>query len=147
VNDEDLEAFKKAGIVVPEAKVLEIKLPFDLPAQKIKSKYNNTKTIYNGEKYDSVAEAERAKFLDSLYEAGLRKLRQPRFKLGVPENVYVADFFVTRPGLPSHVEDVKGMKTAKFMRDVKLWKAYGEWDLWIVTGAKVEVIEGGRKAR
>ena len=39
-------------------------------------------------------------------------IEQPRFWLGVPENVYIADFLVITD--QPHVVDVKGMWTAKF---------------------------------
>jgi len=88
-----------------------------------------------GRTFGSRAEMRYALYLEEAYEAGfvLDYICQPRIWLGVPENVYVPDFFVV-PGcsiLPHYI-DVKGMRTAKFKRDVKLFKEYGRSKLIIV---------------
>lgn len=96
---------------------------------------------FNGKVYASKAEAQRARELKVWCETeGTTVTPQPRFHLGCPENTYVADFHCrTAPGdtallvtfdgkehrLTEWVEDVKGVETAKFKRDVKLWRAYG----------------------
>lgn len=110
-----------------------------------RSKYGNVPSYYDGVRYDSRAESLRAMMLD-IDPTVLFWIRQPRFRLGVPENVYVADFLVVRKD-GVHVEDVKGRETAKFKRDRKLWQAYGPCDLWIVDnhGWAGEVIEGGKR--
>ncbi len=62
-------------------------------------------------------------------------LCQPKFWLGVPENVYIPDFLVIhRPDarLQPWAIDVKGVETAKFKRDKKLWAKYSWLDLHIV---------------
>ncbi len=119
------------------------------------NKYRSKRTEYGGIFYASKAEAARAAELDLLLKAGqiVDWIGQPRFRLGVPENVYVADFLVI--GMTKHqadgttvcfhadvfVEDVKGAETPKFVRDKKLWKAYGRLNLHIIRGGKtVEVI-------
>jgi hypothetical protein len=109
------------------------------------SKYRAVPTVYNGVRYASKAEAERAKALDGMVAAGrIREfVRQPVFRLGCPENVYRADFLVIDDD-EAWVEDVKGHETAKFKRDVKLWRAYGRLDLYIIKKGKVsKIIEGG----
>ena len=111
-----------------------------------RNKYNARPTVYNGVRYASKAEAERALSLDIMLQAGevLDWIGQPTTRLGVPENVYRPDFLVIPlTGRPWY-EDVKGRETAKFRRDKKLWAAYGRLELRIITGARVvEVIEGG----
>jgi hypothetical protein len=109
-----------------------------------RSKYNAKPTVYNGVRYDSKAEAERAKYLDSAI-TGIREhwwIAQPKFRLGCPENVYVADFLVCSSG-KVHVEDVKGMMTPKFRRDMKLWQRYGPCQLWVITKGKIQHVNGG----
>ena len=98
--------------------------------------------------YASKAEAARARYLDERQRLGFIRgwIGQPRFRLGCPENVYVADFLVvTHEGLCVHVEDVKGVETPKFRRDKKLWKKYGPCPLKIVRWKRnrwnVEVVE------
>lgn len=102
---------------------------------KIKRKYGNTPTYYAGLRYDSKSEARRAEELDLMLRAGEIKhwSRQPKYHLGVPENVYIADFFVIMADGSFHAEDVKYMRTAKFNRDVKLWRSYGKHPLLILT--------------
>jgi hypothetical protein len=71
-------------------------------------------------------------------------IQQPKFHLGCPENTYVADFQV-QDGSYIWVEDVKGVTTAKFRHDVKLWRAYGPYPLRILkrthNGWTTETIE------
>lgn len=108
-----------------------------------RSKYRAVPTLHNGVRYASKAEAARRAVLD-LDPSVRLVVDQPTFRLGVPENVYRADFLVlylAAEGLAVRVEDVKGVRTAKFARDAKLWRAYGKAPLWIVTGGRVvEVI-------
>ena len=109
-----------------------------------RSKYRAKPTIYNGVRYASKAEAEHAETLDILIRCKELKIwiPQPRFRLGVPENVYIADFFVVNMKGNVWVEDVKGFETAKFRRDKKLWKAYGPCALHLWMGGRLkEVIE------
>jgi hypothetical protein len=111
------------------------------------SKYRNVRTEYRGVLYDSKAEARRAEVLDLMHRAGEIEyvVRQPKFRLGVKQCVYVADFAVcTRHG--GWIEDIKGQWTAKFKRDVKLWEEFGPCELRIIDGRGVtQVIRGGRK--
>jgi len=116
-----------------------------------RSKYRNKPTVYGGVRYASKAEAERAMHLDAAIANGFASwwIGQPTFRLGCPENVYRPDFLVAFPGFNGQgtgirAEDVKGVETAKFKRDKKLWAAYGPVPLWIVRNGKVvEVIEPG----
>jgi hypothetical protein len=116
------------------------RLGLDVPPKA--SKYKNVPTTYNGVRYASKKEAERAGALDFLVKHGRVNwwIAQPKFRLGCAENVYVPDFLVMMPDIGVHAEDVKGVRTAKFARDVKLWKRYGPCDLWIIESEDVEII-------
>ncbi len=39
-------------------------------------------------------------------------------------------------------EDVKGHATAKFKRDLKLWRKYGPCPLWVIMGGRIQIVEG-----
>lgn len=124
-------------------------------------KYRAQATTYNGIRYASKAEAQRAVDLDLLVEAGVVSWwhGQPgTFHLGCPENVYRPDFLVVEPAHETvrdthvrafdiHYEDVKGVETRKFMHDMKLWEAYGPCSLVILKrkqgGWVKTIIEGG----
>ena len=96
---------------------------------------------YNGRTYASKAEMEYAKELYMLKKGGeiLEFIEQPRLWLGVPENVYVPDFFIV-PNFPKSLNDmkypyfvdVKGMMTVRFKQIIKLWRSYGTLDLHII---------------
>ncbi len=104
------------------------------------TKYRSKPTIYNGVRYASKAEADRAETLDILIrcEEIAIWIPQPKFRLGVPENIYVADFFVVHTDGSYWVEDVKGYETPKFKRDKKLWKAYGPCRLDLIMRGRVK---------
>jgi len=112
------------------------------------NKYGAQPTVSGGIRYDSKLEAERAEALELMRAAGdvWFFIGQPKFRLGVPENVYVADFLVlatpdASPAYPTvWVEDVKGRETTKFRRDKRLWARYGPCELHIITRQGVEVI-------
>lgn len=111
------------------------------------SKYLAKRTEYNGVMYASKAEAQRARELDTFLAAGLIRFWQGQpgtWRLGCPENVYRPDFLVVDNKGEVRVEDVKGMRTAKFAKDVRLWRAYGNCPLHIISGKKLEVIDGGK---
>lgn len=111
------------------------------PEIKKPSKYHAQPTEYNGVRYASKAEAAFATALD-MKSARLWWIGQPKFRLGVPENVYIADFLVVPLDGDTYVVDVKGMMTSKFKRDLKLWSKYGPCPLHVVTGKTVTVYEG-----
>lgn len=102
---------------------------------------------YNGRVYASKSEMHRAMELDVMVKSGTITYRhQPRYELGNRHCKYVADFEVT-DGARTWSEDVKGMPTAKFKRDVRLWRDYGPHPLIILkrkgNGWDREVIKGG----
>jgi hypothetical protein len=113
-----------------------------------RSKYRNVRTEYNGVGYSSKAEAKRAAELDFLMAAGEIKfwIGQPTFRLGCALNVYKPDFLVVDPTGGVWCEDVKGVRTAKFARDVRLWRRYGPCPLHVISGRSLEVIEPGAPA-
>ena len=95
--------------------------------------------------YASKAESLRAAQLKLLVDScGWIVTPQPRFTLGCPENVYIADFLVSdnegqwfhdcdpAVNVTTWVEDVKGIETQKFRHDVKLWRKYGPCPLVIL---------------
>lgn len=95
------------------------------------NKYGNIKTIIDGIKFDSKAEAERYCELKLLEKAGvIKNLKiQPRFILQhsfkhkgktIRAITYVADFQYTENG-KEIVEDVKGVKTAVFKIKEKMF--------------------------
>jgi len=90
---------------------------------------------YNGIVYASKAEMIRAQDLDGQVQAGLIRgyCRQVPFTLGVPENRYVADFLVFLNNNMVQVQEVKGVWTAKWKRDVNLWRRYGLCELVVFT--------------
>jgi hypothetical protein len=77
---------------------------------------------------------EYAQVLWQLRELGeiVEYIEQPRLWLGVPLNVYVPDFFVVSECGVCWYVDVKGVETAKFKRDKKLWREYGRQELHLV---------------
>ena len=104
---------------------------------------------WQGRTYASKAEREYAQILWGRLAAGTIELliEQPRLWLGVPENVYVPDFFVLDTGKP-HFVDVKGVETPAFRKVMKLWANYGRCPLHIVkkSGSKfltAQIIKGG----
>lgn len=108
-------------------------------ARRRRHKYRAQAKEYNGVRYDSKAEAARARALDQLLAVGeiLDWIRQPTVRLGVPENVYRPDFLVIpTAGEVAWYEDVKGMETSKFKRDKVLWRRYGRLELRIFRGGR-----------
>jgi predicted nuclease of restriction endonuclease-like RecB superfamily len=89
---------------------------------------------WEGRTYGSKAEMQYAQQLWQLRKMGeiVEYIEQPRLWLGVPENVYIPDFFVVSECGVCWYVDVKGMETQKFKRDKKLWRAYGRHSLHLV---------------
>lgn len=77
-------------------------------------------------------------------------IEQPRFRLGDPNAIYVADALVVPLGGGPWVEEIKGRETPKFKRDRKLWKRHGELPLHVITWVNgswhCEIIPGGGPA-
>jgi len=129
------------------------------------NKFRSKRTEYNSVWFASKAEAARAAELDLLLKAGLitEWIPQPVFRLGVPENKYVADFLVINSPQCSYcgakhahgcigpmehikeprtwVEEIKGVETPVFKKNKRLWQAYGRLPLVIRrNGVEVERI-------
>ena len=106
-----------------------------------RNKFNAVKTMYNGWKYDSKAEAAYAKQLD-MDDSVAFWLRQAGVDLG-QDTRYRADFLVIESSGKIYFVDVKGKETAAWKRTKKLWRKYGELPLHVVKkGNTVEIIEG-----
>ena len=106
------------------------------------NKFGARGTYYEGVRYASKAEAERAEVLDLLMASGeiIWWIRQPTLYLGCAENVYRPDFLVIpAKGLP-WLEDWKGAETQKFKRDKRLWRRYGRLELRVLKAGAVESI-------
>ncbi len=98
-----------------------------------------------GKTYPSKAEMLYAVELQQMLDAGLiiEYVEQPKLWLGVPENKYIPDFLVIpRDGIPYYV-DVKGIETAVFKKNKRLWRSYGRLQLFLVKrkSTKFEVYE------
>ncbi len=89
---------------------------------------------HNGKTYASKAEMLYAINLYFMVDHGviLDFIEQPRVWLGVPENKYVPDFLVIPRDERPYYVDVKGVETAAFRKNKKLWASYGALDLHIV---------------
>jgi len=132
------------GLTRADCMRLNIPWPDDLKEVK-PSKYRNVPTEYGGVRYASKSEAKRAMALDLLVRRGevLWWIGQPTFRLGCSLNIYKPDFLVVLASGDVHVEDVKGTRTAKFKRDVRLWKQYGPCALWVISKNDIEIVIGG----
>lgn len=109
-----------------------------------RSKYGAKKTEYNGFVYDSKREAEYARDLDIMKQAGLIRdyERQPVFLLQerfmhngkvIRPIRYVADFRITYPDGRVEVVDVKGFMTPEFKIKQKMfYRKYPDLDLILV---------------
>jgi hypothetical protein len=103
-----------------------------------------------GKTYASKAEMLYAVELQQMLDAGLiiEYVEQPKLWLGVPENKYIPDFLVIpRDGIPYYV-DVKGVETAVFKKNKRLWRSYGRLQLYLAKRKRdkfevYEVVEGG----
>jgi hypothetical protein len=130
------------------------KLPFltseNLAKLKKPHKYHARRTEYNGERYDSKAEAEYAATLDLLLKSREIKdwERQVLVPLGADDSLRV-DFIVYEYH-ETYAVDVKGVETADFKRKKRLWKQYGTMDLQIMkrVGSRWQVsrVRGGMAA-
>jgi hypothetical protein len=115
-------------------------------------------TTYKGVKYQSKAEAERARYLDSLKHGGLIAwwLRQVPVQLG-EDTVYRIDFQVGVRlvgadgdiGYIVRAEDVKGVETRAFVKIKKLWRKYGPFPLDVIALKHKDwvtrTVEGGQQ--
>lgn len=137
------------GLTFEEAQLLGIAEQHpDHPSQRKASptpkrnKLGAVRTEYNGVKYDSKAEAIHAELLDYEKSAGTIRfwIGQAPFRLGVPENVYRVDFLVWLHDGTIEAHEVKGHRTEKFERDLKLWRRYGPCNLRIYRNGHLEEV-------
>lgn len=109
----------------------------------MKSKYNSVKTVIDGIKFDSRAEANYYLSLRLSESANLLKIveLQPKVYLTDARILYKPDFLIERNGEMVYI-DVKGMKTAVFAIKKRLWVYYGAGMLEIVKkGKKTEIVK------
>jgi hypothetical protein len=113
---------------------------------------------WNGRVYASKAEMLYAQLLADWEYLGSVAwwLEQPLFRLGCPENTYRPDFLVcwreTDGSEWCQAVDVKGVMTASFKKNVKLWRQYAPMSLKIVTRVRAgkwdaEVVDGKPRTR
>jgi hypothetical protein len=91
-------------------------------------KYNNTKQLYNGNRYDSKKEATFAKQLDLRIKAGDIKGYQRQFPLELRVNGYLIckwkiDFRIVHNDLSWEFTEVKGFETYDYIIKRKLFEA------------------------
>ena len=102
-------------------------------------KYNNKKTEYKNEIYDSKLEARYAKYLDLLKASGQIKTweRQVKFDLVVNDvkvTSYRADFVVTDNGNHQEIHECKGIETGVWRIKRKLFMSlYPTFNIRIIT--------------
>jgi len=113
--------------------------------RKTKTKYNNRKHTYNGNRYDSAGEANYAKKLDLLKKAGEIKGYERQVKIplkvnGVLITTYYADFVVTDKHGQVQVHEYKGFKTREFFLKWKLLNALKD-DIFGKGGIELHLIE------
>lgn len=104
-----------------------------------RSKYSSVKTVIDGIKFDSKAEAAYYLVLKRQFETNvITKLEmQPKVYLTKAKILYKPDFLIERNGEEIYI-DVKGVKTPVFNLKARLWKCY--------TNAVLEiVIKSGRR--
>lgn len=120
------------------------------PAQK----YHAVPTEYKNRRYDSKAEARRAEHLDLLVGVGHVAWWIPQVTIRLGDISYRVDFVVAvdpmETGAPPefvvvHAEDVKGFETPRFKMCKKLWPKYGPFDLHVIRGGEVEIVDGRGK--
>jgi len=101
-----------------------------------KSKYNVApaqQRTWNGRVYASKGEMRYAQHLWNMVEHGqIREVvEQPCVRLGL-DSTYRPDFLIVPTGGTAYYVDFKGVETADFRRNVKLWAKYGRLDLQVV---------------
>lgn len=106
------------------------------------NKFNNRKTEYNSNVYDSKMEAEAAQMLDLLVRANrlLDVQRQVRYELRGPNGGHICDhivdFLVTGPDGQKKVFEVKGFQTDVWKLKKKLFEDTFPDIPYVVAGTK-----------
>lgn len=109
-----------------------------------KSKMRNRKTVYRGDTYDSLLEAEYAAYLDLLVVSGevtSWERQRPVILLDGPKardrETLIVDFLVHyADARGSRYEDAKGRILPVFLHKCKLWKRRVAHELWVVQKPK-----------
>lgn len=124
-------------------------------------KHRNVRTEYNGRRYDSIAEANRAAELDVMLKAKAIKFWIPQltFILRVARSrtelvlkfdeqeawTYRADFLVEGKDGKVWAEDVKGHVKQRDREVWAMWRKFATLDLHVIMKDETIVIEGRRK--
>jgi len=97
------------------------------------NKYNSKRTVVDGIKFDSKAEAECFMYLKLLERNGQIKIiaLQPKVYLTKARILYKPDFLIEEDGKRVYI-DVKGMQTRDFKLKFRLWVHYGQGTLRLV---------------
>ena len=97
------------------------------------SKYNSQKTIIDGIRFDSKAEAEYFLHLKALEKLGQLKVLevQPKVYMTDARILYKPDFLIDENGKLVFI-DVKGVQTAIFKMKARLFEHYGHGTLRLV---------------
>jgi predicted nuclease of restriction endonuclease-like RecB superfamily len=105
-------------------------------------KYKAIRTVIDGIKFDSKAEAEYYLYLLQEKKLGLINEIEfhPKVYLTKSKILYVSDFLVTE-GDKKYYIDVKGMQTPVFRLKLKLWKHYGAGELRLVKKSGKSFVE------
>lgn len=111
--------------------------------QRKAGKFNNTKTVYAGRKYDSRFEASLAMEIDSLVKAGkiIKVEPQVTFNLygknGNKICTHRPDFLITKDDGTKEVWEAKGFATDVFRIKLRLFEDnYPEIPYWVITPNK-----------
>jgi hypothetical protein len=102
------------------------------------TKYRNRRTEYDGRWYDSELQANRAKDLDAMVQAGLLRawMKEPSFSLVGTRYRIVPDFMLIHNDRTVTIEDTKGIITPTWRIKCDLFeRAYG---------IPITIIKGGR---
>jgi len=108
---------------------------YRLKIDKKENKYKNTKTIYEGIKFDSKGEMLYYMLLKHQEKCGIIKdiELQPRIYLSQAKILYKPDFKYIRIEKNQIIyADFKGMKTPVFNLKARLWKAYMDCPLELI---------------
>jgi hypothetical protein len=100
----------------------------DTHGMKQEAKMGNMKGVYNGHKYDSKFEAQRAMYYDILKKSGHIKEYEPHVRLRLEVNRklvchYKIDFVVTHNDGAKEYVEVKGFQTQAWRQKWKLFEA------------------------
>lgn len=108
-----------------------------------RSKWNARKTVYRGITYDSLAEAERASWLDAQMRVGQVRDWERQCEVIVLDGPkardrvkLIVDYWVDYVYRGPRYEDVKGVILPAFNLKVQMWRRHVPHQLWVITRNK-----------